>query len=556
MKEMFSISSGVDVAKVKPIDSTTKETTADKSSSSKDFLSIMFAQIKESLNSEIDTKLDIKLDNKIEEKETILKTDLGNKETKKSVDEHLLDDLLKVVTLLKNQTNENEKISFPSFSNKIEKIINNELAVKELKEVKNITDLLKLSKKYDLGLEKISIKKLNLESIKNEFPKLDKNFFEIPEKNSLKIDKNIIDIKKEPEIKPTVLSVNNIEKPIKEVKKEPSLLEKMMSSSKKDENKNIEILPTDKKSIKKEAINETSQKVNKEINIIQKEVDKIVLKNEIKNNIDIKENTKIDLKEASKIIIKETTKTEVKEASKIEVKEVVKIIPNDEAKKKIEEKISSNTRINDIKVEENVPKKGLIENILQGIKTQKQNISTNESSSTILVNNLKEEIKKTENTEIKVENNLNRNEIKPQIKTDTLISKQLSPTKDTFNNFATEFKEKLENYKPPFMRVQMALNPKGLGEVDVTIVNRGNNLHVNITSNTNTMSVFTQNQAEFKNSLVNMGFTNLEMNFSDQRESKEQQNNDKSAKTYSENFEEEKLEEETTSIELLVPQYV
>jgi len=70
------------------------------------------------------------------------------------------------------------------------------------------------------------------------------------------------------------------------------------------------------------------------------------------------------------------------------------------------------------------------------------------------------------------------------------------------------------------------------------------------------MSVFTQNQAEFKNSLVNMGFTNLEMNFSDQRESKEQQNNDKSAKTYSENFEEEKLEEETTSIELLVPQYV
>jgi len=556
MKEMFSISSGVDVAKVKPIDSTTKETTADKSSSSKDFLSIMFAQIKESLNSEIDTKLDIKLDNKIEEKETILKTDLGNKETKKSVDEHLLDDLLKVVTLLKNQTNENEKISFPSFSNKIEKIINNELAVKELKEVKNITDLLKLSKKYDLGLEKISIKKLNLESIKNEFPKLDKNFFEIPEKNSLKIDKNIIDIKKEPEIKPTVLSVNNIEKPIKEVKKEPSLLEKMMSSSKKDENKNIEILPTDKKSIKKEAINETSQKVNKEINIIQKEVDKIVLKNEIKNNIDIKENTKIDLKEASKIIIKETTKTEVKEASKIEVKEVVKIIPNDEAKKKIEEKISSNTRINDIKVEENVPKKGLIENILQGIKTQKQNISTNESSSTILVNNLKEEIKKTENTEIKVENNLNRNEIKPQIKTDTLISKQLSPTKDTFNNFATEFKEKLENYKPPFMRVQMALTPKGLGDVDVTIVNRGNNLHVNITSNTNTMSVFTQNQAEFKNSLVNMGFTNLEMNFSDQRESKEQQNNDKSAKTYSENFEEEKLEEETTSIELLVPQYV
>jgi len=171
-------------------------------------------------------------------------------------------------------------------------------------------------------------------------------------------------------------------------------------------------------------------------------------------------------------------------------------------------------------------------------------------------NNSKEEIKPTESSEIKTDSNVNRSDLKQHIKTDTIASKQLSPTKDTFNNFAAEFKEKLENYKPPFMRVQMALNPKGLGEVDVTIVNRGNNLHVNITSNTNTMSVFTQNQAEFKNSLVNMGFTNLEMNFSDQRESKEQQNNDKSAKTYSENFEEEKLEEETTSIELLVPQYV
>jgi flagellar hook-length control protein FliK len=104
------------------------------------------------------------------------------------------------------------------------------------------------------------------------------------------------------------------------------------------------------------------------------------------------------------------------------------------------------------------------------------------------------------------------------------------------------------------MKVQMALNPKALGEVDVTIINRGNNLHVSITSNTNTMTLFTQNQAEFKNSLVNMGFTNLEMNFSDQRQSNNEQS--KNSSSANKDFFEEVEEETNTSIELIVPQYV
>ncbi|WXG61190.1 hypothetical protein VB002_07240 [Campylobacter concisus] len=38
------------------------------------------------------------------------------------------------------------------------------------------------------------------------------------------------------------------------------------------------------------------------------------------------------------------------------------------------------------------------------------------------------------------------------------------------------------------------------------------------------MNLFLQNQAEFKNSLVNMGFTELEMNFSDQNQRQEKEN--------------------------------
>ncbi|HIP29573.1 MAG TPA: flagellar hook-length control protein FliK [Sulfurospirillum arcachonense] len=192
----------------------------------------------------------------------------------------------------------------------------------------------------------------------------------------------------------------------------------------------------------------------------------------------------------------------------------------------------------------------MIENILQGIKTDKQ--ATIKPSVTILENTKVE----TEATETKTEPVVSRTELKTTIKIDTLASKQLSPSKDTFSNFAADFKEKLENYKPPFMRVQLALNPKGLGEVDVVIVNRGNNLHVNISSNANTMLLFTQNQAEFKNSLVNMGFTNLDMNFSEQKDNKEQQQNNKTSKELDETFEDEVQEEETTSIELIVPRYV
>jgi flagellar hook-length control protein FliK len=126
--------------------------------------------------------------------------------------------------------------------------------------------------------------------------------------------------------------------------------------------------------------------------------------------------------------------------------------------------------------------------------------------------------------------------------------------KQTMNTFAQDFKEQVEQYKPPMMKIQMALNPKNLGEVEVTLVNRGNNLHVSFTSNTQTLNLFVQNQAEFKNSLVNMGFTNLEMNFS-QKEEKGQDPRNSSGFNGDNEYEEELLEEEAT-LELTLPNYV
>ena len=126
--------------------------------------------------------------------------------------------------------------------------------------------------------------------------------------------------------------------------------------------------------------------------------------------------------------------------------------------------------------------------------------------------------------------------------------------KKTFHNFAQDFKEKVESYKAPLMKIKMQLTPGNLGDVDVTLINRGNNLHVSINSNTNTIALFVQNQAEFKNSLVNMGFTGLQMNFGDNGKDTPKDQSQKQNSKNSKNFEEENLEND--NFEIIVPRYV
>lgn len=104
-------------------------------------------------------------------------------------------------------------------------------------------------------------------------------------------------------------------------------------------------------------------------------------------------------------------------------------------------------------------------------------------------------------------------------------------------SFAAEMAQKINDYKPPITRIAMVLNPAELGEVSVTMISRANNLHINITSNAQTMQLFVANQAEFKNSLVNMGYSDVQMNFSDAKQGggNGSQNRAKSAKRAYEN---------------------
>ena len=135
-------------------------------------------------------------------------------------------------------------------------------------------------------------------------------------------------------------------------------------------------------------------------------------------------------------------------------------------------------------------------------------------------------------------------------------TRNFQAVRETLDNFSSNLKEQVAAYKSPFMRFNITLNPLNLGEVEITMVNRGNNLHINFSSNTQTMNLFLQNQAEFKNSLVNMGFTELEMNFSDQNQQKKEQGqkNYKGSKFNAGGT--EQVEAAAPRLELVVPRYV
>ncbi len=532
MRELFTISAGIDKAVAKPVKSINSDL-KDENLEGKDFLSVMFEQIKNSIEKDSENP---KLDLKFEDKE-IIKIENPNGE-KKSLDDHLLEDILKIVNILKNP--EDKFASFPTLSKKIEKIINNEKIFNEIRDIKSLKDLFEVSKKYDLGLEKIDFKKLNLDELKKEFPLLEKKaFFEVP-KESQK-EKNSVLLKEQQ--KPTDLTLRTIDTSKKELKKEPTILERFMHKNeiKKGEN-----------NLKNEKLHVKSGEVLKEVGV--KEAPKNVglkIKDENKS-----EKLSVKSSEVLKDVIDKEAPKNVGLKIKDENKSEKLSVKSGEVLKDTKEVGVKTTRVDEPKIASNQQKQSMVENLMQQKSDQVNNKKTEPTMQKISnENEIKvENSNQKENTEIK--SDASKVDFKQTLKNESLNQKApLPPLKQTFGSFADDLREKIEQYKPPIMKVQLALNPKGLGEVDVTIVNRGNNLHVNISSNTNTMALFTQNQAEFKNALVNMGFTNLEMNFSDQREPKEQHQKG-SSKNLSETLEEEILEDEPTSLELVMPRYI
>jgi len=110
------------------------------------------------------------------------------------------------------------------------------------------------------------------------------------------------------------------------------------------------------------------------------------------------------------------------------------------------------------------------------------------------------------------------------------IKTTIISAKQSLKHFANNLKEAIENYKPPIHKLNIELNPKNLGKVEVTLIHRGDNLQIQINSQQPTINFFNQHQNELKNILVNMGYSEVNMSFNSNQQhqqKKEYSNNQK-----------------------------
>ncbi|WP_149717065.1 flagellar hook-length control protein FliK [Campylobacter concisus] len=358
--------------------------------------------------------------------------------------------LLQVLEIL----NGNEKVSkFPNFSDKIANFLSMPENVEELSNVKSVSDLIDLAKKFDLGLENIEISNEDVPKLNEMFKNLGKKEFFTPIKT---------------EEKPFYLKElkNEVEQTI--IKNEP---------------KEVVKLDTLLKEVVANPTNEAKNLVKEEPKKLDSEV-------------------KLD-------------------------DEIVDVEPEEQPKVKV------NLH------EQKVQKAPTLESLLFPEREQQknENLESKETFSSDNKSELNQMVKDIANS------------AKHQLQTKAEI-------KETLSNFSSTLKEQVQNYKAPITRFNITLNPLNLGEVEITMVNRGNNLHVNFNSTTATMNLFLQNQAEFKNSLVNMGFTELEMNFSDQNQRQDKREQAKNKYSSNQSDESENAQAEQSLLELVIPRYI
>ncbi|WP_261530330.1 flagellar hook-length control protein FliK [Campylobacter lari] len=436
----------------------------------------------------------------------------------------------------------------------------------KLKNIKNINELFNIAK--DLGLNIKNIKFEQIKDLKEAFPNLDKKgFFKTSNLNN----KDLIEPQKQNNTNIFQDLIN--QKITKLLKEEPNSGKNIKSK----ENEGISLLSSALKNIELPKKNEkTPNKDNiQNIDFKEKLVEKIQDKDEkeikyTKNiqNITAKHNDKANDIDLINLTQNTNLKKEIKDKEKIDFKEILKNEKLTTSEDSFNKKISSvleNSK--DLKTELTNTKN------IQNLQNQNQDLKINLEN---LLNTQEKQLKtekNTQNTDVfndifkntkeltKDDSDHNEENLNSYVKemnrvSNNFVRNQNIPMKETFNDFAQEFKEKLESYKAPITRFSITLNPHNLGEVEVTLVQRGSNLNISFNSNQNTLNLFIQHQAEFKNALVNMGFTNLEMNFNNQ-ERKEQNNQQKQKSSNNKedkvNFEKEI--QEKPSLEMVLAKY-
>ncbi len=151
-----------------------------------------------------------------------------------------------------------------------------------------------------------------------------------------------------------------------------------------------------------------------------------------------------------------------------------------------------------------------------------------------------------------------RSEVKVQTQE---TQQRISDAKSAVKHFANSLKQQVENYKPPISRFTLSMNPKNLGEVDVVIKSRGDTLSIQVSSATApALQVLAQNSVDLRQNLINLGFDNVSMNFSSNKEQNGGQQQGSQQQQNRQVFEYEEMDEELAasvdSMEISLPKYV
>ncbi|QOP42455.1 flagellar hook-length control protein FliK [Sulfurimonas sediminis] len=141
---------------------------------------------------------------------------------------------------------------------------------------------------------------------------------------------------------------------------------------------------------------------------------------------------------------------------------------------------------------------------------------------------------------------------------------KLNEAKQMVKYLSHDVKSAIEDYKSPFTRIKVQLNPQRLGEVDLTIVQRGKNLHINISSNNTAINTLAMNVQDLKVQLQNNGIQNAFLNFNSNAQSEnsqagqqeqQRQNQQKADDEYNYFETLQSNEEVLSSLEIVVPYY-
>ena len=354
-------------------------------------------------------------------------------------------------------------------------------------------------------------------------------------------------------------------------------------------NKKIDIKDLDNKDIK--SVIESNPKINEDIikevkNIISskikqdnilmsksdikefKKIDNIkdLIKFADKKGLDIKK-IKFELPKETKENITQVLKTDISSNQKIEHVDTNKILEKKQNNKKLKTTNVKKDSKNQTKIQKN--NQVSLESILSKSEKKVKNISStnntksNTTSKTdITLESLIQKPKLKQTEEVKVESHKKIDIKTKEIdiseillpKTDKKIVKdkqQSQPeinlnqqainevkaksvqAKQTIDSFKNNLDDAIKNYKPPISKVDIELNPKNLGKVEVSIVQRGNNIQVHMNTDQSNVALFQNHQAEFRQALASIGFSNIDMSFNSNqdRDRKQQQ----AKKTYKEN---------------------